>query len=146
MIDFSQIPEWWPLCPNTQCPKAASCLRHQAWLQAPQHVTTWPCVLPNAWKNVQADAVPCDFFQSAEQVLMARGFQGICSQLQGHDIPQQFRETLTEYFGNAGNYYRYRSGKYLLSPEQQQYIRDLLHRLGYDGLDFDEYVEHYSFR
>jgi hypothetical protein len=76
---------------------------------------------------------------------MARGFQNICSQLKKHDAPQEFRETLTAYFGNVGNYYRYRKGTNLLSPEQQQFIRDLLHRLGYDHLDFDEYVEQYDF-
>lgn len=145
MIDFSQIPEWWPLCPNTQCPMATSCLRHQAFLQAPQDVTSWTCLLPSAWNNSQSNATPCAYYQSVQTVRMARGFQNICSQLKKHDAPQEFRETLTEYFGNVGNYYRYRNGTNLLSPDQQQFIHDLLHRLGYDHLDFDDYVDQYDF-
>ena len=146
MIDFSQIPEWWPLCPNTQCSLATSCLRHQAFLQAPHGVATWTCLLPGVWKNEQSEGPSCRFYQEAKTVRMARGFQHICSQLKRHDVPQEFRETLTEYFGGVGNYYRYRKGDNLLSPDQQQVVRDLLHRLGYDGLDFDEYVDQYQFQ
>ena len=110
MIDFSQIPEWWPLCPNTQCSLATSCLRHQAFLQAPNGVATWTCLLPSVWKNEQSEGPSCRFYQEAKTVRMARGFQHICSQLKRHDAPQEFRETLTEYFGGVGNYYRYRKG------------------------------------
>ena len=140
-INFDDIPEWWTLCQNADCPRAERCLRYLACQQAPAKVTNWKCVLPNAW----ADGA-CPYYREAGPVRMARGFVRIYERLKGRDARHDIRLALTDYFGSKGSYYRYRDGERLLKPDQQQWVRDLLARYGYsEGVEFDDYVVTYDY-
>ena len=140
-INFNDIPDWWALCQNADCPLSDSCLRHQALLQVPARVTKWLCVLPTAWRNGD-----CQYYRKAEAVRMAQGFAGIYNSLKSRDARHDIRLALTDYFGSKGSYYRYRDGDRLLTPQQQQWIRTLLLRYGYaEGIEFDNYVITYDF-
>lgn len=141
MIDFKQIPEWWPLCGNNQCSRAQECLHHVAFTQVPQGVTRWLCLLPIAVKDGE-----CRFFQKNEMVMMARGFSNMLKSVASLDARHGIRMELTKYFGSKGSYYRYRNGERWMNPAQQQAVADVLHRHGVEAASlFDEYQEAYDY-
>lgn len=141
MVDFNKIPDWWPLCPGFDCPQKETCLRHVAYTQAPQGVTRWTCVLPQALTDGT-----CSYYRKDERVLMARGFSKLFDQLHSRDLRHDIRIALTDYFNSKGSYYRYRNGEQLLSPEQQQEVRRIVSQKGFDDdFDFDEYIECFDF-
>lgn len=141
MTDFDQIPEWWPLCSNSQCGRAGECLRHMAFVEVPEKITRWPCVLPTAMKNGE-----CPYFQKAEKVRMARGFKGLFRNIGNKYAQHEIREELTDYFKSKGTYYRYRDGERWLNPELQQMIAKIMQKHGVDDAPvFDEYCESYDY-
>ena len=141
-IDFAQIPDWWEVCQNTGCPKAAGCLRQLAFRNMPDTVTKWPCVMPWAMKDGE-----CKSFFSSEKVRLARGFNKMFARVRNRDDKYNMRRDLTDYLGSKGSYYRYKDGERILNPEQQQWILQLFLRYGYEEpLEFDEYVDNYDFK
>jgi hypothetical protein len=141
MIHFTDIPSWWPVCYQSDCPQAAHCLRYQACMSTSRDEAQWSCILPNARKNGE-----CNYFREFKKVRMARGFAGIYKQLKSRDARHDIRIALTDYFGSKGSYYRYKDGERLLNPVQQQWILNLLarHQMT-DGIQFDEYIDTYDF-
>ena len=141
MIDFKQVPEWWPLCGNSQCSRAQECLHHAAFTQAPQGVTQWQCLLPTAVKDGE-----CRFFQKNEMVMMARGFTNTFKRITSLDARHGIRMELTKCFGSKGSYYRYRNGERWMNPAQQQIVADVQQRYGVEAAPlFDEYQEAYDY-
>ena len=127
MIDFNEIPEWWPLCPGYDCERAGECLRHKAFLQTPASETRWMCVLPQA-----CGEKGCPYYQKAEKTMIARGFSQMYDRINSRDGRYEFREALTHYFGSKGAYYRYKDGSRPLNSEQQRMIRSVLQRFAPD--------------
>ena len=140
-IDFTEIPTWWPVCTNEACPMAADCLRQKACREAPEHLTRWTAVLPNAWKDGQ-----CKYYQKAEVVRMARGLNKVYNNVHTRDARHGIRVTLTGHWGSKGAYYRYKDGERWLNPAAQQFIVDVVRSYGCMGdVEFDEYREAYDF-
>lgn len=142
-MDFKEIPEWWPVCGNGDCPMSGDCLRHVAWLNVPPTVTQWASVMPTALRNGE-----CRYYLKNEKVLMARGFDNMFARVCSRDARVEMRLAITDYLGSKGTYYRYKHGERLLTPEQQQWILQLFGRYGYDaeGLKFDEYIMTYNYK
>lgn len=71
----------------------------------------------------------------------ARGF----TNFQKHMFPQQydqFMTTLCFHFGR-NQYFKRRLGKILISPEEQEVIRQMLEKVGADSkMELDNYEEH----
>ena len=140
-FDFKIVPDWWPVCQNTDCPQSASCLRFVACQSMPESMAVWPCVMPRTLKD---DG--CPLYVKNEKVRLARGFNNMFARLQNRDDIYTMRRQLTDYFGSIGTYYRYKGGERLMSPEQQQWVLQLFRLHGYtDGLEFDEYIDTYQF-
>jgi len=142
MIDFNNISKRWALCSGNGCPRAAECLRHLAYSQAPADVSQWLCVVHTATADT-----PCSYYQKAEKKRMAVGmsriFSGICSRHLRHRL----RVKISEYLGSKGTYHRYKQGQKMLNPEQQQWIQDLIHGAGVEEeVVFDAYVDTYDFQ
>ena len=141
MIDFKEIPNWWPLCPGYECTQRESCLRHMAFRQAPERVTRWECVLPTALANGA-----CSHYQKAERVRMAMGFDKLFKQLHSRDARHDIRIALTDYFGSKGSYYRYKDGERQLTPQRQEAVGEIFRRYGFESdIVFDKYVERYDY-
>lgn len=121
MIKYNEIPQWWAVCQQASCPRSGECLRHQAFMQIPEDVKQWPCVLPQAVKDGKFHC-----FVKPERLKMARGFGSINNKVRARATRKAIRLKITEYLGSKGSYYRYRDGERLLSPEQQQWILRLL--------------------
>lgn len=136
-----QIPDWWALCSNGQCPRCATCLRHKAWLDLTGQTDRWLCLLPSAWSDGD-----CRKYVSIKKQRMARGFSLLMQRLHDREHRYQIRMAITDYLGSKGTYYRYKDGERLLSPEQQRWIEDLFAHYGYtQDIDFDSYEEGYDF-
>ena len=127
-INFKEIPDWWALCPNEKCPLASQCLRHQAYVNAPDQFTRYVCLLPTTWRGSE-----CRYYQDMQPVTLARGFKLVFGAIKDRHLRSSARNTLLSYFGSNGTYYRYYNGERVLSPKQQQYIKDLL--AGYNRSD-----------
>lgn len=140
-IDFKEIPSWWEICQNAECPMAKECLRHQAFLNIPEEIMKWPCILPKALNDGH-----CKFFYQAMKVRMAKGFHHLINSMNSRDLRHEFRTQLTDYLGSKGAYYRHKDGERLLNPQQQMWIQDFLksHNYGKEVV-FDDYIDTYDF-
>lgn len=140
-INYKDIPSWWGICQNSDCPMEKECLRHQAFLSIPKEIKKWPCILPNAFKYGN-----CEFFYQAKKVKMAKGFKSLIDSLNSRDLRHDLRTQLTDYLGSKGAYYRHKDGERMLNPQQQKWIQDFLLSHGYNKeVVFDEYINTYDF-
>ena len=52
-FDFADVPSWYVLCTNNQCPMQTSCLRFLAAQNAPDNLELARCVMPKTLKGGQ---------------------------------------------------------------------------------------------
>jgi hypothetical protein len=141
MYDYEKIPEWWAMCPKSDCTMAETCLRHQVYLQVPQKYKLWRCVLPNAIEDGK-----CKFYQKAEKVTMAQGLASVYNNVQSRIARSQIRYALTAHLGSKGTYYRYKDGERLINPQLQQEIIDIVHQYApHVEVSFDKTFEDFDF-
>lgn len=137
-IDYTQVPQTFPLCIHDACPLAEQCLRHLAWTALPASEEHVNIVNPKC----AAPGETCRFYRSAEPVIYARGFRGIQAKM----LPAQyakFSERLMKHFSRT-SYFEHRRGTMLCSPSDIAYIRGVLDELGLFDLEFDAYEERYN--
>ncbi len=129
-------PNNYPVCQHHDCPMAATCLHHIAYvilLQSEDHLNL---INPN---RCSKDAA-CSFYRDSSPVRYARGFTGF----QKCMFPQQYDKFMTNlclHFGR-NQYFKRRRGDVLLPPEEQDMIKLMLRNVGADSsMDFDQYEE-----
>lgn len=140
-LDFREIPFDWVVCYVSECPRKQECMRYQVCQRMPKGgMTVSSCVLPLVLQQER-----CPHFHPILKVRAAVGFSRIFDEVKArHHAPM--RSELAAYLGGGGTYYRYRSGKRLLMPEQQEWISQLFRRYGYtDEVVFDGYRDIYRF-
>lgn len=134
-FDYEKIRKGWMICQQGDCPKSKKCLCFISG-QDIQAIETAQVVMSGTWKNGE-----CRFFKTFRYIRAAKGMKKIYKDVRKDDYTQM-REAITRHLGGNGTYYRYRDGRKLLTPEQQQWIRDYFLRMGYtEEVQFDEYVE-----
>ena len=134
------MPKTFRLCVNTDCPRAAECLRHVALSLVSPEEQTISVINPAYLASVEGD---CPLFHSAAPVRYAQGFVKMLSTLTVAQA-NAFRIRLESHFGHT-LYFRLRSGKRLIAPTAQAHIRQVMTELGVNPLpDFDAYVEAYN--
>ena len=139
-FNFKQVPRYWAVCYVADCPRKAECMRYQACLSAPEGRVYHKCILPTMLRDGH-----CQHFRPVQKVRMAVGFRNIFNNVLARDIADM-RADLAAYLGSVPTFYRYRSGKRLLNPRQQQWICDLFRRYGYTGeVVFDGRQDMYVF-
>lgn len=136
-----EIPHGFALCGEADCPCAEGCLRHKAYLQQAGTVKVFTVVNPRfCTKDGQ-----CAYFRDAVPAVFARGF----TQMQKRMLPGQydaFMWKLIPYFGR-NPYFERRSGKRLLSPEEQKQITDVARQVGVtEEFKFDAYEQRYNWK
>lgn len=141
LFKFKEVPKDWALCFRSECMFRENCQRWIAGTYAPKTLTLRMCVTPQC---VRQDA-PCRFYFKAEPLLMARGFGEIFRNVRHGDY-RQMKDRLMAYLGSERIYYYYKNGTKLLSPTQQEWIRQLFKRYGYsEEVEFNEFEELYDF-
>ncbi len=140
-IDFSTVPDWYVLCTLQNCPLCNQCLRHLAASQAPATLQTAVCVMPKVLNDTQ-----CRFFDPVRKVTVARGFTHLFDKVLKNDFTAM-RESLTYYLHGSKLFYEYKRGDRPLMPEQQEWIRQLVKKFGYDwDVPFDRFEEAIDFK
>ena len=132
-------PTNYTLCVKSDCPKAATCLRHAAVAMMPAEVQRWSIVSPAYLAQMEGE---CPMYRSAEKVQYARGFVRMMSAMTVHQA-HMVKESLIATFGMA-MYYRMRKGTRIITPTEQETIYNLLEQQGItERPAFDAYTEDY---
>ena len=93
-------------------------------------------------RSTQGD---CAHFCPIEKVCMALGFRNIFNNVLARDITKM-RAELVDFLGSRTTFFRYQSGEKPLNPFQQEWIRQLFRRYGYNNdFAFDNTKEVYIF-
>lgn len=138
-IDMRQVPPGYVYCFNGECQKHEECLRYIVGQQVDKGLTVAQTVLPTVLRLCS-----CPHFQKAELMRMAWGFDKLFAEVKVKDGPV-LREKMRAYLGGMGTYSRYKLGRRMLTPEQQEHIIGFFRKKGYtEGLEFDHYVTVYD--
>ena len=122
-----------------KCRQHEECLRYIVGQQVDKGLTVAQTVLPTVLRLRS-----CPHFQKAEQMRMAWGFDKLFAEVKVKDGPV-LREKMRAYLGGMGTYSRYKLGRRMLTPEQQEHIIGFFRKKGYtEGLEFDHYVTVYD--
>ena len=131
-LTFSDIPYKWAICYQMDCPLAAQCLRRHAAQLAPADLLAHNVVLPAARLETS-----CRAFVADEPVMLAYGMTNLFDGVKTWDVPR-LRQLIQPIFGRQSHYYRYREGRYPISPAQQARVAEVFRQNGYtSSLHFD---------
>mgnify|MGYP007101857025 CR=1 FL=1 len=139
MMLFRKKAENYLLCFNDNCALAAGCLRRKVAHYVPDTRRLLNCVNPD---YVAKRKGKCEYYQSAEPIEMGKGLTNFYDQIPERTA-RAIRKQLLAHFGNS-NYYRYRNGEYLISPDVRSFIAKVCQQHGWTGeLVFDDTVIDY---
>ena len=95
-------------------------------------------------QNTDIQAGHCPMYKYAGKQRMARGMTHLLTSDMPGRVEKDIRHQLFMYFGRT-NYYEYRKGERLISPEQQQEIANIFQACGWnEPPQFDAFVEDYA--
>jgi hypothetical protein len=145
-LRFEEVPDWWAVCIYETCPMKEQCLRYRAAMAAPPSLKVHKCVITRP--VVGCDR--CECYEPVRTVRFAKGFGNIFMGVRT-DAYRRLKPALMKYLGSTstskGTFYRYLHGERLLTPAQQDWIRQWLTRNGITIKgDFAEYVDDFCFR
>jgi len=139
--NFSNMPLSWQVCFLSECPVKEQCLRQLA----AQHLDKRRDFGPAVYPTMEIGEKGCRLFATGKPKRMAWGFSNLFAEVKSKD-ETGLRNSLKQYLGGHGSYYRYNRGERLLTPEQQTWIINLFRRYGYvEPLTFDHFAELYDF-
>lgn len=136
-LKYNEVPSSFARCFCDSCPRAAECLRHAVGSLAPAKAAIGKCVYPQS-ATVEGG---CPYFRPICTQRLAWGFTSLFRHVPACKSAM-LRLKVMDCFGSRSTYYRYHSGRYLLTPSQQQDVLTVFARAGYDPttLSFDHYV------
>ena len=135
-----KVPNNYTLCTQSDCPKAATCLRHVATKMMPAEVKTWQIVSPAYLAQTEGE---CPMFRSAKKVMYARGFVRMIRSLPVN-VSETVAHKLISRFGRNA-YYDMRKGKRAIAPDEQEIICAVVAECGaQQEVTFDSYEEGYQ--
>lgn len=139
-LQFADIPHDWAICYQHDCPLAGECLRHHAAVVAPDNLRYHNTVLHAARTDEG-----CTLFAEDKPVRIARGMTAMFP-TEKPWLDAQLRAELQCLFGSRAQYYRYREGRFPISPEQQQRVADIFRTHGIEREPrYDQTVLQYYF-
>ena len=127
LLTYSLAPHDWAICFQGDCPMKDTCLRYAIGQLAPADLTHHATILPAARQGDH-----CSLFATKEPVRIARGMTRLLPRLSSGKI-SDLRQGLYAIFGSCPHYYRYRAGKYDITPEQQEQVAALFRRFGIEA-------------
>ena len=134
----TSLPTNYPVCEYSNCPMAATCLHHIAYtMMMEQNEEFLRLINPARCSKDEA----CTYYRDKKPVIFARGF----TNFQKHMYPQQYDQFISNLILHFGRnqYFKRRRGAILISPEEQEVIRQMLEKVGADSkMKFDNYEEH----
>ena len=122
---YETMPEHYVLCFNDECPLANDCLHRLAARSGHQKDEVVMAVNPARCKGKT-----CRYYKQNRMAEMAYGMVDSFHEVKADHI-SSLRNTLIQHFGR-GSYYLRRNGLRPITPDEQQYIRQVLRQYGYE--------------
>ena len=94
-LRFEEVPHWWALCLNSDCPMRGNCLRHHAATLAPPTLAAHMVIISH-----DAGGANCPYFVENQTVRLACGFKNIFNRV-NHEHHKAMRRAIMEYLGSA---------------------------------------------
>ena len=136
------VPGNFAVCNLADCVKSSSCLRHVAAGLIPPRQMCIVSVNPNFVTHENLVSGTCAAYVNAQRVTLARGFQQALK-----TVPLGNKKALEAQLRNRfcqAVYYRVRKGTRALTPEEQQFVEQVLVANGaHRPVIFDAYEEDY---
>ena len=137
---FQDIPSWFAVCTNEQCPLKTQCLRKKAGDVVMLHEQKAICVLPNQLVNGH-----CDWYTEPRTHQLKVGFTHLFDKILEKDATP-IRQAIIDIFHGKRQYYWYLRGEKPLMPEQAEAITQIVRRRGSSWeIPFDGERETYVF-
>lgn len=139
-FNYQLIPRNFAYCLNERCKKANECLRFQATRPVLAERDSFTIVNPA--KTSPGDE-ECRFFKADKLQPFAQGIKHLLDHV-SHSDAIIIKQQMLDHFGKT-LFYRFWRGENLVTPAQQEYIRQLfLNRNITEPPVFDEYIEMYE--
>ena len=135
-VDVS-LPVNWCFCFDDGCKLAEKCFRRFAAVHLAGGRQSGMAV----FRGIGDDGV-CDFFLEKRIERQAWGMDKLFEKVFYNDA-MSIRKALLGMLGNKGGYYRYNRGEKYLSATQQERVRAVFRRYGYERVEFGHYVDRY---
>ena len=139
-INSSDIPHNWAYCFNDNCPRHEVCLHHISTIALDDSHTAGKAIFANALRPNDS----CQHYKPMRIINTAWGFDRMFDEVKTKDAPI-LRAMMRNYLGGNSMYYRYHHGIRRLSPEQQNWIKQLFERYGYKNICFNYTREEIDF-
>lgn len=123
------------LCVHTDCEMADVCLRTKGYKTVNDDDRQFPIINP----NIVSKKADCAYFAKLVTVKYAKGFKAIFNKIPA-GTGNTIYHNLSVYFGK-NPYYARRNGNVLISPDEQEYIREFFHSYGVEDEVFDGYED-----
>lgn len=138
MIDFKDMPKQFTFCSRKDCLRRMNCLHWIAYMEHP--VVEQAYFYDHRWIDKNGGTEQCPCYTDSTPVVYACGFINVMKSLPRAKA-EELRSSLVSQFG-LYNYYRYRRGEFLMTPEIQETITRIASELGIDTpLVFDSIEE-----
>ena len=138
-FNYKEVPGNYAHCLNEQCPRASECLRFQAAQYANAKTSSFLVINP----KYIASQKECSLFHPDQLVRHAVGITRLFDNLP-YSKARQIKRQLQGYFERNLYYRIYRKERYI-SPEGQDFIRELFRKEGIlEEPVFDEYIDTYA--
>ncbi len=138
-FEYGNVPYGIQYCFTEPCPMKDKCIHYLSSLYMSDDTDRGYAIFPNALKNGK-----CKFFAPLRVVKMAWGFDKLFADVKVKDAPV-LRSEMRDFLGSKGQYYRYKLGQLKLLPEQQEHIKQIFARFGYEDVDFEHFVDEIDF-
>ena len=138
-FEYGDVPYGITYCFTEPCPMKDECIHYLSSLYKGEDIQRGNAIFPNALKNGK-----CQFFAPLRVVKMAWGFDKLFADVKVKDAPV-LRSEMRKFLGSKGQYYRYKLGQLKLLPEQQEYIKQLFARFGYEDVEFEYFSDEIDF-
>lgn len=145
MLQLQDIPKGYALCfaDKTTCPKAESCLHAiaaQVLSQSPRPESIIQVVNPYYLRSL-ATPEQCKYYRNNRPVRFATGMTHLFDELP-LKLSAQVRRNVMTCFSCESYFYSSRKGARLITPEEQQRIRDVFRKAGIKtDPTFDRYID-----
>lgn len=132
-ISNCNIPTNWLYCFTNDCERRDTCVRYRAGLGLDPKRTWGHAVFPKACADGH-----CPHFKLLRVIRTAWGFGKMFCNVRVADAPL-LRQQMRKMLGGNGTYYCYHHGTRRLTPEQQDNVKHVFARFGYDNVEFEYY-------
>lgn len=133
---YTNIPANYPVCVHDDCPQAATCLHHLAYVDLQKAQERLLLINPTMCKKDGN----CTYYRGNQPVTYARGFTSFQKKMYPEQY-QTFMNICLKRFSH-NSYYERRRGDYALPPSEQKFILAALKKAGVkEEFKFDKYEQ-----